>query len=156
MGKPFRFFVLCLISFISYINGQKTYIPDEDGVKGVSNSWIVPGKSKCSNSPWNFHGPSINNEFPYFGVCSSNNCLLQTASYTVKNVGVVYAEIYFVGTYCKTSTTPTTGKIKLCTEFINVNANLFDVPSINGQTTETAIKVPSSDTFKIKLDMLNS
>ena len=114
----------------------------------MSNNWEVPRKSNCTNSPWNHHGSSVKNRFPYFGVCSSNNCILETTTYPVKDVNVVYAEIYFVGTYCDNQSS------KPCTEYITVNANLFDFPSYHnntpGTSTEIGIRVPSSDEFKIQ------
>ena len=154
MGELCRVFVLCSLFFNSYINGQKTYIHDIDDVIGLSNDWIVLKKSTCTNSPWNHHTPSVNNKYAYFGVCSSNSCKLQTTTYIIKDVQVVYADIYFVGTYCKIPTTSTTGTNppqKPCTEYITVNADLFDVPPTPDIPTDIGRKVPSSDNFKIKI-----
>ena len=89
---------LCI--YIPLFNGEKIYIPDIDGATGLSYNWIVPKKSQCANSPWNYHRPSVNNRHPYYGVCSSNNCILETTTYLIKDVNVVYAEIHYVGSYC--------------------------------------------------------
>ena len=158
MRELYRTFVLVFIFFNSYINGEKIYIPDIDGNIGLSTSWIVRKKSNCPNSPWNHHGSSVNNKFPYFGVCSSKNCTLETTTYPVKDVNVVYAEIYFAGNYCKIPPTSITGETRLqkpCTEYITVNAILFDFPSYHnnalGTSTEIGIRVPSSDEFKNQL-----
>ena len=151
MRELYRTFVLVFIFFNSYINGEKIYIPDNYGIIGLSNNWRVPIKTKCTNSPWNHHGPSVKNRFPYFGVCSSNNCILETTTYPVKDVNVVYAEIYFAGNYCNIPPTSITGKTRLqkpCTEYITVNANLFDTSHPSDTSTKIGIRVPRSDEFR--------
>ena len=90
----YKFIFLCI--YIPLFNGEKIYIPDIDGTRGLSNNWIVPKRSLCPNSPWHHHGSSVNNNHPNFGICSSNNCILETTTYPVKDVNVVYAEIYLM------------------------------------------------------------
>ena len=152
MGELFRILVLSFLFFNLCINGEKTLVPDADNNIGLSTNWIVPQKSRCTNSAWNHHGSSVNNKFPFFGVCSSSDCLLETTTYVVKNVEVIYAEIRFVGAYCKATSTPTTtGTPKLCTEYMTVNANFFNTIQPPGTSTEVGIRVPISDTFKIQV-----
>ena len=146
-----RTLVLCLIFLTSYIYGQKKYIPDSDGVKGLSNNWHVPNKGNCIKPAWNHFSISPLNPKQNWGVCFSSNCLLESTSYSIKNVKSVYAEISYYGRYCTTITTTTTVITKApppCTEYITMNANLFDVKSQPGISTEIGISCPNSNDLK--------
>ena len=143
----FRTLVLCLLFLTSYIYGQKEYIPDLDGFIGLSNNWQVPNIGSCIKSQWKHIGanPLFLNP-PYWGVCFSSNCILESTSYSIKNVKSVYAEISYIGRYCTTITT--TKAPPPCTEYITVNANLFDVKSQPGISTEIGISCPNSNDLK--------
>ena len=148
----YRILVFCLLFLTtSYIYGQKEYISDLDGVIGLSSNWHVPKKGDCIRSAWNHFPPSPQNLNRYWGVCFSSNCLLESTSYSIKNVKSVYAEILYIGRFCTTITTTTVEATKApypCTEYITVNANLFDVKSQPGISTEVGIRCPNSDDLK--------
>ena len=147
----FRILVLCLLFLKSSIHGQKVYIPDSNGSIGLSTNWQVPKKRDCIRSAWNHIYPSPQNPNSYWGVCCSSNCILESTSYSIKNVKFVYAEILYIGRYCTTLTTTTTVTTKApspCTEYIAVNANLFDVKSQSGTSTEVGIRCPNSNDLK--------
>ena len=139
--------VLCLLFLTSYTHGQKEYISDlyGDGVEELSPNWQVPKKASCIRTAWNHFPSSPSNLNPYWGVCSSSNCILESTSYSIKNVKSVYAEILYIGRYCNTITT--TKAPPPCTEYITVNANLFDV-NFTSQSTEVGISCPNSNDLK--------
>ena len=63
----------------------------------------------------------------------------------------VYAEISYNGRFCTTITTTTGVTTKApptCTEYITINANLFDVKSQPGISTEVGIRCPNSNDLK--------
>ena len=150
----FRTLVLCLLFLTSYIYGQKEYIPDSDGIIGLSSNWQVPKKRDCIKSAWNHIGVTPSNKDPFWGVCFSSNCILESSSYSIKNVKSVYAEISYFGRFCTTITATTveaTNAPPPCTEYITVNANLSDVTSQPGISTEVGIRCPNSNDLKKNL-----
>ena len=160
MKNKIKFRILFLFSLFlnSCIHGQKKYISDLYGVgptQKLSNKWQIPKKGDCIKSPWNHIPPSRQNPNPHWGVCFSSNCLLESTSYSIKNVKSVYAEILYISRYCPTITTTTTVEATKappqCTEYITVNANLFNVTSQPGILTEVGIRCPNSNDLKKNL-----
>ena len=143
--------VVALLFVQSLIQGQKVYIPDQNGIKGLSNSWLYPNKQSCIRSIWNYNTINPQNDHPFFSVCQSSNCLLETTSYSVTKIDSVFAEIRFFGNYCNS-----TDNTYPCSKFIEIKANFYNEQRTQpGTSTEDSVICPGAGMSKGKTDNPN-
>ena len=138
--------ILIFTSLLHHLSSEKVTLFNVFKRKGLTEDWTRYNDKCVGTTSWYYNTNDRAN--PKYVVCLTRGCFLESASYSIKSVNTVYADVKFTGRFCSGLINPNPE----CAENMTLNAIIQDTfPNDKSPNapTQQEMRFPISDDIKI-------